>query len=430
MNPARANVLQLTRFILTCRYGGLAAGLAARSVNSNGVPTFVKNGLRNDAGGDLEDLKSETRGGRMKKMISPILAGIVATAVLVPAEPQVAKAQAPAGQQGGAPSAQPQQPQQRPSAQQQAPQAGVSIAVEVPVVTLDVVATTQRGDILTNLRKENFRITDDGVAQTITNFGPTDAPITMVLLLEFSSRGYGGYFAYLGKYWAQALFPQLQQKDWVALETFDMKTHLEVDFTQNKEEVMQALNRLYFPGFSESNVFDALLETIDNLKGVRGKKSIVVMASGVDTFSKHNLDQTIKALRQTDVTIFCIGLGQAYQNWSDPAGQREMARMNYLQAENQFKTFARETGGQAWFPQFDGEMPGVFQDVAAFLRHQYSLSYTPTNGAKDGKFHKVKVELVNPDGSPLVVTDQKGKKQKTVVYAREGYESQPVGTGD
>lgn len=364
----------------------------------------------------------------MKRMVSVILAVFLTTVIVEPISERAALAQAPSGQQGGAPPAQ-QAPTQNPmQTKPQAPQAGVSIAVEVPVVTIDVVATTQKGDILTNLKKENFKITDDGVAQTITNFGPTDAPITMVLLLEFSARGYQ-YMAYLGKYWSQALLPQLQQKDWIALETFDMKTRVEVDFTQNKMEVAQALQRLYFPGFSESNVFDAILETIDQMKDVRGKKSIVVMASGVDTFSKHNLDQTIKALRQTDVTIFCIGLGKAFTNAADPAGQRSMMQMNYLQAENQLKTFSRETGGQAWFPQFDGEMPGVFQDLTAFLRHQYSLSYTPTNAAKDGKFHKVKVELVNADGTPLVITDQNGKKQKTMVYAREGYEPQPVAGG-
>ena len=368
----------------------------------------------------------------MKRRISMVVLGLL-VALAVPLGESAATAQAPTGPQGSAPPTQGaagNRQQTPPPAQQQAPQAGVSIAVEVPVVTLDVVATTQRGDILTGLKKENFKITEDGVSQTISNFGPTDAPITMVLLMEFSSRGYGGYFAYLARYWSQALFPQLQQKDWIALETFDMNTHLEVDFTQNKEEVMAAINHLYFPGFNESNVFDALLETVDRLKDVRGKKSIVVLASGVDTFSKHNLDQTIKALRQTDVTIFCIGLGQAYQNWSDPAGQRSFSQLNYLQAENQFKTFARETGGQAWFPQFDGEMPGVFQDLAAFLRHQYSLSYSPTSGARDGKFHKVKVELVNADGSPLTITDQKGKKQKLVVYAREGYEAVKGGVGD
>ena len=370
----------------------------------------------------------------MKTRAFWVLLTLLAAVVVWPAGERTARAQAPTGPQSGAPPTPPaaqgqqQAPPQTP--QQQAPQAGVSIAVEVPVVTLDVVATTQHGDILTGLKKENFKISEDGVPQTITNFGPTDAPITMVLLMEFSSRGYGGYFAYLAKYWSQALFPQLQQKDWIALETFDMNTHLEVDFTQNKEEVMAAIGHLYFPGFSESNVFDAILETVERLKDVKGKKSIVVMASGVDTFSKHNLDQTMKALRQTDVTIFCIGLGQAYQNWADPGGQRVMQQMTLLQAQNQFKTFAKETGGQAWFPQFDGEMPGVFQDLAAFLRHQYSLSYTPTSGAKDGKFHKVKIELVKPDGSPLEVTDQKGKKQKLVVYAREGYEAVKGGVGD
>jgi len=63
------------------------------------------------------------------------------------------------------------------------------------------------------------------------------------------------------------------------------------------------------------------------------------------------------------------------------------------------------------------------------LRNQYSLSFTPTQ-ANDGKFHKVKVELVAPDGSPLAVTDRKGKKQKVVVYAREGYTATSGGVGD
>jgi len=371
----------------------------------------------------------------MKAILSVVLLAILAAALVLPLSEISAVAQAPTGPQGGAPP--PSQQQQNPNAQKppttapQAAEGGVTIAVEVPIVTMEVVATTQHGDVITGLKKENFRIFDEGVPQTITNFAPTEAPITMVLLLEFSSRGYGGFFAYVGKYWSTALFPALQQKDWVALETFDMKTRLEVDFTQNKDEVIQGIYHLYFPGFSESNVFDALLETVDHLKDVKGKKSIVLLASGVDTFSHHTLDKTMKELRQSDVTIFCIGLGRAYQNFADTnGGLGSIRRLDYLQAENQLRTFAQETGGYAWFPQFAGEMPDVFRDVASMLRHQYSLSYSPTNGAKDGKFHKVKIELVAPDGSPLVVTDQKGKKQKYQVYAREGYQSPKGGVGD
>src|SRR5215831_10748522 len=340
-------------------------------------------------------------------------------------------AQAPAGPQGTPPTQSNPAPSAAPKPappQDKTQESGVTISVEVPVVTLDVVATTQHGDIIPGLKKENFRILDDGVPQAISNFAPTEAPITMVVLMQFSGNAYGWFAAY-ARYWADALFPNLQPKDWVALETFDMKTRLEVDFTQNKDEVRNAIYHLYFPGFSESNVFDALIETNERLKDVKGKKSILLLASGVDTFSKHTLDQTMKALRGSDVPIFCVGLGKTWTNFLESRGSLG-AHMDYLQAENQLKTFAQETGGFAWFPQFDGEIPDIFRSVAAFLRHQYSLSFTPSTGAKDGKFHKVKVELVAPDGGPLQIVDQKGKKQKFQVYARQGYQATKAGVGD
>lgn len=352
-----------------------------------------------------------------------IAAGVLSASLFLALNQRPAEAQAPPSPQPG------QSPQQNPPPQsapgqpgQQPPSGGVSISVEVPLVTIEAGATTANGDLITGLKRENFRVYEDGVPQQITNFGPSDSPITMVLVLEFGSRGSGGLFAYLAKYWSQYLFSNLKQQDWIALETFDMRTRIEQDFTQNKEEVISAINHLYFPGFTESNVYDTLLETTDRLKDVKGKKSIVILASGVDTFSKHTLDQTMKQLRQSDVPIFCVGLGKVYRNFRDTrGGMGSLQEMDYLQAENQLKTFSKETGGYAWFPQFEGEMPDIFRAISAFLRNQYSISYSPSNRTRDGKFRKVKLELVAPDGSPLTVLDQKGKKQKYVVYAREGY---------
>jgi VWFA-related protein len=304
-----------------------------------------------------------------------------------------------------------QQQQQKPS-QTLAPQSQIS--VESNLVNIDAVVTDQDGDILTSLKRENFRVLDDGQPQQITNFAPTEAPITIVVLMEFSHLFYG-YFGYKAKYWAYDFLNHLNQKDWVAFKIFDLKTRLVDDFTQDKNHVAQDIASLYFPDFSESNLFDAILETLDQLRDVHGRKSILLLATGFDTFSKHTLDQTYKVLKETDTTIFCVGMGEDLDLRSVRG-----AGVGYLQAKNQMTQFANMTGGYAWFPRFSGEASDIFNSVAAFLRAQYSIAFTPST-PQDGRYHKLKVEVVDPQGNPLTVTNKKGKEKKVIVYARQGY---------
>ncbi len=298
---------------------------------------------------------------------------------------------------------------------------GFSISVTVPVVTVDVVVTDNNGNYLTGLKKENFRVTEDGNVQTITNFAATDAPITIVLLLEFSKLGYE-IFSYNAQNWAAAFLGTLKPTDWVALETFNMRPNVEVDFTHDGREIFQGLTGLVFPPFSESNLFDAVTDVLDRMKDVKGRKAVLVLASGIDTFSKINLDQTMKRIKDSDATIFTVGVGaQVFMSMDMMSGPGSTANLTALQAENQLKTFAALTGGRAWFPRFDGEIPSIMQDVSASLRNQYNMAYSPSGHSADGKYHKIKVELVAPDGGPLTVNNQKGKKVKFQVYARQGY---------
>ena len=313
------------------------------------------------------------------------------------------------------------QGKQQPQAPAEQTPGGFSISVTVPVVSVDVVLTDNNGNFLTGMKKENFRITEDGAVQTITNFAPSDAPITIVLLLEFSKLGYQ-YFTYNARNWSAAFLSNLKPNDWVALETFNMRSNVEVDFTHNRDEIMQGLYQMVFPPFSESNLFDALADVLDRMKDAKGKKSVLVLASGIDTFSKMNLDQVMKRIRETDATIFTVGVGEQFFIRADAGGgMGSGAQLTYLQAQNQLKTFAAMTGGRSWLPRFDGEIPSIMQDVAASLRNQYSMAYSPSNSTLDGKYRKIKVELVAPDGGPLTVLDQKGKKVKFQVYARQGY---------
>jgi len=364
----------------------------------------------------------------MKSWFRVILMGALIAALGIPSESWTALAQQE-GPQSPAPNRAPAQPAPPAPGQTQgqtptpAPPPQVAIAVQSNIVNVDAVVTDQDGNIVTGLKKENFRILDDGQRQQVANFAPTDAVITIVMLMEFSKR-YGGFFAYQAKNLSYSFLAQLKPKDWVALKTFDLKTTLVEDFTQDKQEVGQAIASLYFPSFSEANLFDAVLETVGQLRDVKGKKAILVLATGFDTFSKHTLDETLRRLKENDVTIFCVGVAEDIDLYSRGGGG-----VDYLQAKNQLSTFARMSGGYAWFPRFQGEMPGIFNSVAQMLRSQYTMAFSPST-PQDGRYHKLIVQVVDDDGNPLELADKKGKKKKAVVIAREGYAAPNAPTGD
>jgi len=302
-----------------------------------------------------------------------------------------------------------------------------SLKVNVPLVNVDVLVTTKDGQAIPGLKKDHFRILEDGVPQTVTNFSVTQAPITAVLLTEFASTNY--VFMIQALQASYAFANALKKDDWVAVEYYDMRPHVLVDFTQDKKAIYGALNQLRMPGFAETNLFDALYDTLDRLDRVEGKKYIILVTTGIDTFSKLNLDQIMKKIKATkDVTIFPISVGFIVREYCEVhrCGYTHgmgipVSNMDYLQGDNEMKTFAAMTGGRAYFPRFEGELPELFGDITRDIRNEYSLSYSPTNTKLDGTYRKLKVQVVAPDGGPLKIKDQKGKDLKIEVVARDGY---------
>lgn len=220
--------------------------------------------------------------------------------------------------------------------------------------------------------------------------------------------------------WGSTFLNRLEPKDYVALVTYDIKPRVQVDFTRNRVAVQDALSMLSYLQFHEANLFDALIDTLDRLQRVKGKTSILLVSTGANTMSRSTLDDTLKRIKESDTTIFSVGVAEAeYQSAESQLSGG--SSLTYLQSKNQLQTFAKLTGGTAWFPRFEGEIPDIFRSVATFLRSQYRIGYSPTTLAHDGKYHKLKVEIVRPDGSPLIVTNPKGKQRKLEVYTREGY---------
>jgi VWFA-related protein len=204
---------------------------------------------------------------------------------------------------------------------------------------------------------------------------------------------------------------------------YDLRPEILSDFSTDKRAAYEAMQRLRIAAYSESNLFDALVDTAERMSELEGRRAIVLISSGMDTFSKLTFDKTRKALQGAGVPIYAIGLMQALREWYDARGYLgSIARLDFLQADNQLRTFTKETGGQAFFPRFYGEFPGIFGAISESLRNQYSLAYTPSNQARDGKFRKIKVELVNPaTNEPLRIVDEKGKPIKYQIIAKAGY---------
>jgi len=300
-----------------------------------------------------------------------------------------------------------------------------SFKAGVDLVTVDAAILDNKGNFVPGIPGGNFRILEDGVPQKIQKVDMGEAPITVALLIEFSSS----FQRTWGPVWYQTLqlafgfVSTLKAQDNCAVIAYDIKPEILTDFTTDRQKIQEALNRLQMATWAEANLYDALIDTTDRMSGVEGRKAIVLLSSGIDTFSKTTFDQTRKALQQNGVPIYAIGLMQALRIIAE-ARMSSSQQMDYLQADNQMRTFASETGGQSFFPRFEGEFPTIFQAVHRALRSQYVITYSSSNKARDGAFRKLKVELVNPaTNEPLPMKDEKGKPIKYSIVAKAGYKA-------
>ena len=290
-----------------------------------------------------------------------------------------------------------------------------TLSTTTSLVNVDVLVVDNNGNPIQRLAKKNFKVYDDGVEQAVTNFGTGEAPMTVVLLLEFANEFWVNVYNALR--YSYAFLNFIQPNDWIAVIDFDLKPHILLDFTHDRQEVEDTLNQERMPGFSEICIYDALAFTLDRMKDVQGRKAIIPVCTGLDTFSKLNYGQLLKIVRTSNTPIYPVSTLE----WLDVRRSRMGGSMTAEVAKSQLQYIAQYSGGQAYFPRFAQDVPSIYQQIAGQLRTEYSLGFAPSNSARDGKFHKLKVELVDEQGNPLRIPNQKGKQVKYKVVARDGY---------
>ncbi len=292
------------------------------------------------------------------------------------------------------------------------PKGRSALSLSVDQVRIDVTVQTKKGHLIRGLQQKNFHVYEDKVLQNITHFDSVEAPLTVILLTEYS-RAVAWEFIWEAWVASSVFVDQIRADDWIAAVTYALEPEILVDFTQNKMELNRALQSLRFPRSGESNVFDAVYDVLDRVEETKGKVAVVLISSGLDTFSKHNMQQTLAKVKKGNAVIYAVSLGGNWRNYAESylSGPR---RMDFYQADQVLKTFAKLTGGKAFFPKYVSTYSRIFRSISNLLRHQYSLSYVSNNTKKDGKFRKIKVEVVAD-------LDGDNKTDKLKANHKEGY---------
>lgn len=315
------------------------------------------------------------------------------------------------------------------------------VKIDTDVVSVDAVVFNKKtGQIVTGLKKENFAVFENGVKQNISSFTTPESPITVSLVLEYSKwteyygSASGGYFE-PGVYESVRPVAQFLSRfvkppdDFASVIAFDMRPAVITDFTNDPNRIRQTIDLLLrnSPAFRENNLYDALRfsliggksesDFVDGAKersiayggmvDVKSKrKAIILVASGIDTFSKINFGDVRKIVQEAGVPIYIISTGnlfcKKYCDYLDPS--RVMPgtpdRMSFLTAKNQLNTFAKESGGAHFEMTFPGEIPAYLNNINAFLRSQYSMAYDIEVPHEPGKKYKLEVKVdVDGDGT-------------------------------
>jgi Ca-activated chloride channel family protein len=287
------------------------------------------------------------------------------------------------------------------------------IRLTVERVNIGVIVTDVRGKFVEGLRREDFRVFDDGAGQPITEFAPVDDPAQVLLFVEAGPAVY--FLQDVHLYTASALLEGLSPGDRVAVARYTEAPLALLNFTADKRDAQNALGGIsYDLGFGQLNLSASLNAILDWLDRVPGKKTIVLLSTGVDTSSNAMIDLLQARLQTGDVRILCVSLSAPLRNGKEGGhAQVQQAQRGFADADARLQAIADATGGRVFFPDNAKAFQETYRQIAELVRHEYSLAFQPP--AADGAVHQIKV-TVN-----LVDESNKGKPLEYRVDHRRAY---------
>ena len=276
-------------------------------------------------------------------------------------------------------------------------QQGPPLKASVNRVNLGVTVSDSSGRFIHDLKSGDFRIYDNGVEQTIADFLPVEEPAQMLLLIE------GGpsvlFFAKTHVLAADEMVASLEKDDRVAIATYTKGPESVIDFTTDKTEARLALRGINFAqGFGELNLFASVANAVKVLDGYPGKKTIVLLSTGVDTSPEVNWDTLLPKLQTADVRIIAVSLSGDIRKpakkkrlTADEKAKREQLKAGFAEGDQSLRDLSQATGGRVYFVRNEKDFAKTYAEIGDLLRHEYSLAFVPPN--LDGKIHELRVEV-------------------------------------
>jgi VWFA-related protein len=297
---------------------------------------------------------------------------------------------------------------------------------------LKLVVQDQRGYFIPNLRRENFAVYENGILQKDVTVDVEHAPVSLALLLEFGGRA-PSVSRILGQEISAAghlLLDVIGPNDQLEIIKYSDKVDKLADFPKGREVLERLSLALGTPDVSETNLYDAVISTAQQTKPIAGRKAILLISSGIDTFSKASYQEALKIAADSGTPIYAISMAWALRADLELYSRREpIARLDWARAEKELQGLAMASGGRAYFPQAVTDLSPIYDDIMENLKVRYEITYKSSADSDLNSQRTVQVKLVDPStGGPLQIMDTNGKRIKANVIVQDSFVPSAVST--
>jgi VWFA-related protein len=298
------------------------------------------------------------------------------------------------------------------------------------IVTVRMLVQDPNGYFIPNIRRENFAVYENGARQQNATVEVEHAPVSIGVLMEYGGR-YQALNRALGEEVSRAarqFLDEIGREDQIAIWKYGDNFEEISGFSDGHETLDRALLTLQTPPFSEVNFYDALTSALARMHTLNGRRALLLISSGLDTFSRANYEAAVQAVRQSGVPIYVINLGPALKQ-HPLSSTGPYVPIDWKRAESELQGIAQTSGGRMYSPAATFDLSGIYDDLMENLRLRYVISYKSTSNQDLGTPRTVRIELVDSrTGGPLEIADADGKAVRTKIFTEDTYVPVPVST--